>query len=355
MSVEPKLRLDGLRKEFLVPRTGQRVVAVEALSLEVFPGEFLCVVGPSGCGKSTVLNVLAGLMPATAGRVEMDGRPIAGPGAERGMVFQDYALFPWRTVWENVAFGLRYGPRAASLTEAERQRRVRHYVELVGLAGSEQKYPHELSGGMRQRCAVARLLANEPDVLLMDEPLAAVDAQTRIILQEELLRIWGQERPAAERPTVVFITHAIDEAVFLADRVAVMSSQPGRLKAVEKLAQMNAGEVSQLVVKYWGLPPEQGAKVVGDEVLFIRGWMWATEGDAWAVLENSKFMVEGKLIEKALGWAQVKAALAKAAPIMKEAYERSGRRPDAAKFRDKEAKDVRGLPVWEMDKWRDRT
>ncbi len=265
LTMEPRLRLDGLRKEFVVPRTGQRVVAVEEFTLDVFPGEFLCVVGPSGCGKSTVLNVLAGLTPPTAGRVEMDGRPIAGPGAERGMVFQDYALFPWRTVWENVAFGLRYGPRAASLGEAERQRRVRHYVDLVGLTGSEQKYPLELSGGMRQRCAVARLLANEPEVLLMDEPLAAVDAQTRIILQEELLRIWGQERPAGERKTVVFITHAIDEAVFLADRVAVMSSHPGRLKKLLTIdlprprthAQRRALEFQALADEIWHLIREE--------------------------------------------------------------------------------------------------
>ncbi len=165
----------------------------------------------------------------TGGRVEMDGRPIEGPAAERGMVFQDYALFPWKTVFENVEFGLRYGPRRRSIGAGERRERVRHYIDLVDLQGSAEKYPHELSGGMRQRCAIARLLANEPEVLLMDEPFAALDAQTRIILQEELLRIWGEVRPQAERKTVVFITHSIDEAVFLADRVVVMSSHPGRI------------------------------------------------------------------------------------------------------------------------------
>jgi NitT/TauT family transport system ATP-binding protein len=145
------------------------------------------------------------------------------------MVFQDYALFPWKTVRENVEFGLRYGPHGKGVSRQERERRVARFIELVGLNGSETKYPHELSGGMRQRCAIARLIANEPEVLLMDEPFAALDAQTRIILQEELLRIWGQERPQAERRTVVFITHAIDEAVFLSDRVVVMSAHPGRI------------------------------------------------------------------------------------------------------------------------------
>jgi NitT/TauT family transport system ATP-binding protein len=147
-------------------------------------------------------------------------------------MFQDYALFPWHTVRGNVEFGLRHGPAGDGMDTAARERRVRSYIELVGLTGSEAKYPHQLSGGMRQRVALARLMANEPEVLLMDEPLAALDAQTRIILQDELLRIWGQDRPATERRTVVFITHAIDEAVFLADRVAVMTSHPGRLKAV---------------------------------------------------------------------------------------------------------------------------
>ena len=149
-------------------------------------------------------------------------------------MFQDYALFPWQTVWGNVEFGLRYGPAGNGSRRRRAQRaRPRRTIDLVGLNGSENKYPHQLSGGMRQRVALARLIANEPDVLLMDEPLAALDAQTRIILQEELLRIWGQDQPQAEsRRTVVFITHAIDEAVFLADRVAVMTTHPGRLKAI---------------------------------------------------------------------------------------------------------------------------
>ena len=231
MSGPVKLRLENIGKRFEVAGAAQ-TIAVQDFTLDVAQGEFLVVVGPSGCGKTTVLNMLAGLELPTSGTVSLNGRQITGPGPERGVMFQDYALFPWHTVWGNVEFGLRHGPAGDGLDAAARERRVRSHIDLVGLSGSESKYPHQLSGGMRQRVALARLRANEPAVLLMDEPLAALDAQTRIILQEELLRIWGQDRPAAERRTVVFITHAIDEAVFLADRVAVMTTHPGRLKAL---------------------------------------------------------------------------------------------------------------------------
>jgi NitT/TauT family transport system ATP-binding protein len=226
----PKLRLEKVGKVF--GASAGPVVAVESLSLEVRAGEFLAIVGPSGCGKTTVLNMLAGLERPTAGTMTLDGRVIDGPGAERGVMFQDYALFPWKTVRGNIEFGLVYGPAGRNLSREDREDRVSRMIELVGLNGSETKYPHQLSGGMRQRVALARLMANEPDILLMDEPLAALDAQTRIILQDELLRIWGQDKPPAERRTVVFITHAIDEAVFLADRVVVLSSHPGRLKRI---------------------------------------------------------------------------------------------------------------------------
>jgi NitT/TauT family transport system ATP-binding protein len=231
MTEPAKIRLEHVTKSFDVAGAPP-TVAVQDFTLDVARGEFLVVVGPSGCGKTTVLNILAGLDLPGAGSVALDGRPIANPGPERGMMFQDYALFPWLTVRGNVEFGLLHGAAGLGLDAAARERRVRDCIELVGLAGSETKYPHQLSGGMRQRVALARLMAIEPEVLLMDEPLAALDAQTRIILQEELLRIWGQDRPASDRRTVVFITHAIDEAVFLADRVAVMTTHPGRLKAM---------------------------------------------------------------------------------------------------------------------------
>jgi len=226
-----RLRIEQAGKRFPAAQ-GKETIAVEDVSLDIAQGEFLVIVGPSGCGKTTVLTMLAGLQLATSGKVLFDGEPITGPGPERGVMFQDYALFPWCTVWDNVGFGLKHGPAGNGMTSAQRDERVRHYIELVGLTGSERKYPHQLSGGMRQRVALARLMANEPAVLLMDEPLAALDAQTRIILQDELVRIWGQDRPRSERRTIVFITHAIDEAVFLADRIVVMTTQPGRVKAV---------------------------------------------------------------------------------------------------------------------------
>ena len=229
--VAARLTLDRVGKRF-AGTGGVATTAVQDFTLDIAQGEFLVIVGPSGCGKTTVLNLLAGLDQPTEGTVAIDGRVIAGPGPDRGVMFQDYALFPWHTVQGNVEFGLRYGPAGDGLDRAGREARVRSTLELVGLAGAAAKYPHQLSGGMRQRVALARLIANEPQVLLMDEPLAALDAQTRLILQDELLRIWGQDRPPAARRTAVFITHAIDEAVFLADRIAVMTSHPGRLKAV---------------------------------------------------------------------------------------------------------------------------
>ncbi|MGN6467448.1 MAG: ABC transporter ATP-binding protein [Rhizobiaceae bacterium] len=259
-SKEPKLRLRGVRKEFVLPRTGETTVALEAIDLDVKPGEFLCIVGPSGCGKTTILNMIAGLTNPTSGTITLDGKAIDGPGAERGVVFQDYALFPWKTVWENVEFGPRYR-KGSNLTRQQRDERVRDLIELVALKGSENKYPRELSGGMRQRCAFARALANEPEVLLMDEPFAALDAQTRVILQEELLRIWGETGEAGKRRTVVFITHGIDEAVFLADRVVVLSSHPGRINEFKEVdlprprkPEVRAtGEFQALVEEIWQL------------------------------------------------------------------------------------------------------
>ncbi|MBV8912688.1 MAG: ABC transporter ATP-binding protein, partial [Acetobacteraceae bacterium] len=212
-----KLRLSDVAKEFVAPRTGKRTLAVTGVNLEIQAGEFICVVGPSGCGKSTVMNMVAGLDLPSTGTIEIDGRPVTGPGADRGVMFQDYALFPWLTVQENIGFGLRNGTPGNGMSRQQVEARVREHIELVRLTGSEAKYPHQLSGGMRQRVALARLLANGPDVLLLDEPLGALDAQTRLILQAELLRIWGETRPQAQRKTAIFITHDIEEAVFLAD------------------------------------------------------------------------------------------------------------------------------------------
>ena len=269
-----KLRLEGVTKSFVAPRTGQQTLAVTDVNLEVEAGEFICIVGPSGCGKSTVLNLIAGLDHPTSGRIEKDGQVISAPGADRGVMFQDYALMPWQTVHDNVGFGLRHGTPGRHMSPAEREERIRHFVDLVGLKGAERKYPHQLSGGMRQRVALARLLANGPDVLLMDEPLGALDAQTRLILQIELLRIWGETAPRAQRKTAIFITHDIEEAVFLADRVVVMSSHPGRLRAVLDVdlprprgesARVNPRFV-ELTERIWGLIRDEAYRAIGGDV-----------------------------------------------------------------------------------------
>lgn len=222
--------LDDVSKTFWVERTRETVNAVESCTLDVSRGEFFTVVGPSGCGKTTILGMIAGFEAPSSGRITMHGETIHTTSAERGMLFQEYALLPWKTASGNVEFGLKYGPKKYS--RAERAEIVQRHIDLVRLTGSESKYPHELSGGMRQRCALARLLAYDPEVLLMDEPLAALDAQTRRVLQEELLRIWGQQREKGDRKTIIYVTHSIEEAVFLSDRVGVMSTSPGRLKEI---------------------------------------------------------------------------------------------------------------------------
>jgi NitT/TauT family transport system ATP-binding protein len=209
-----RLVLRDLSKTYFDPYAGAHVTAVQEVSLEVQQGEFVSIVGPSGCGKTTLLNMIAGFIPASGGEILLDGRAVDGPGPERGVVFQSFALFPWKTVLDNVAFG----PKIRGLSKAERERIAREYLALAGLAHAADRYPNELSGGMQQRVGVVRALANNPDVLLMDEPFASVDAQTRMTLQEELTRIW-QER----RPTIIFITHDVGEAVFLANRVVVLS------------------------------------------------------------------------------------------------------------------------------------
>jgi NitT/TauT family transport system ATP-binding protein len=198
-------------------------VALDGLDLHVDDGELLTLVGPSGCGKSTVLDLIAGLARPAAGSVQLDGKEITGPGLDRGVVFQQYTLLPWRSAASNIEFAL----ESAGVKRAERRARARHYLDLVGLTDFAGRYPHELSGGMKQRVAIARSLAHEPEVLLMDEPYGALDAQTRERLQEELVQLWRRTGT-----TIVFITHDIEEAVFLGRRVAVMSARPGRIREI---------------------------------------------------------------------------------------------------------------------------
>lgn len=201
---------------------GRGVVAVDKASLDIQPGEFVCLLGPSGCGKSTLMNTVAGFVKPTSGTVTVDDTRIKKPGLDRGMVFQQHSLFPWKTVCDNVAFG----PLMANKGKDKARSIARTFIEMVGLSSYENNYPGMLSGGMKQRVGIARALANYPKVLLMDEPFGALDAQTRSMMQENLLQIWGEFGI-----TVVFVTHDIDEAVFLADRVVVMSASPGRLIA----------------------------------------------------------------------------------------------------------------------------
>lgn len=199
------------------------VVALNDVSLSIADDEFVCLLGRSGCGKTTLLNMLAGFEKPTRGDIVVDGHPILGPGPDRTMVFQDYALFPWRTVAENIAYGL----RRKGMDAAERKKIVDHYLQLTELSAFRERYPRELSGGMRQRVALARALAVSPKLLLMDEPFAALDSFTREKLQTELIRIWQ-----AERKAVVFVTHSIDEAITLADRIVIMSPRPGRISKI---------------------------------------------------------------------------------------------------------------------------
>ncbi|OCS49947.1 ABC transporter ATP-binding protein [Ralstonia pickettii] len=221
-----KIVARGVRMDYSVRNdAGQRedVAVLRDFDLDIRDGEFLSVLGPSGCGKSTFLSILAGLTDRTGGSIRIDGQPLAGINPQQGVVFQGYALFPWRTVLENIEVGL----EIRGVPKAERRRIAQEHLELVGLTGAGARYPHEISGGMKQRVAIARSLAYKPDVLLMDEPFAALDAQTREILQGELLRIWEQYRK-----TIVFITHSLDEAIFLSDRIAVMTRRPGTVKQI---------------------------------------------------------------------------------------------------------------------------
>jgi NitT/TauT family transport system ATP-binding protein len=219
-----KLEIEHLSKRYRMEREGREVVALSDVSLSVEDGEFMAIVGPSGCGKTSLLNIAAGLLPYDEGSVSIDGKKVNGPGVDRSVVFQHSSLLPWRTIAGNVRYGMEMQKR---FDQATMQERTNHFIKLVGLSGFERHFPSELSGGMQQRVNLARALASDPMVLLMDEPFAALDAQTREFMQAELLKIW-----AKARKTVLFITHQINEAVYLADRVAVMSARPGKVKEV---------------------------------------------------------------------------------------------------------------------------
>jgi NitT/TauT family transport system ATP-binding protein len=270
------IQIQNVGKTFDVKSPARRgdaatFVALENINLEVKAGEFFVIVGPSGCGKSTLLDLLGGLTRPTSGRILIGGEPVRGPALDRGVVFQQYALFPWRTAQKNVEFGL----EAKGVAARERAEIARRFLAMVGLAEFGERYPHELSGGMKQRVAIARSLAYDPDVLLMDEPFAALDAQTRENLQGELIRIWEESGK-----TIVFITHGIDEAVYLGQRVAVMTSRPGRIKQVVDIPLQSrlreddlraAPEFARLRHEIWSLLRDELRQAEVSE----RGWLSA--------------------------------------------------------------------------------
>ena len=279
-----KIRFEQVRKEFAVRGENggpvRRFTALDDITLDVKPGEFLALVGPSGCGKSTLLDLLGGLEVPTSGRILLDGRPILGPARDRGIVFQQYALFPWRTALQNVEFGL----DIAGLKSKARREKALHYLDLVGLSAFAHRYPHELSGGMKQRVAIARSLAYDPEVLLMDEPFAALDAQTRETLQGELLRIWQRTGK-----TIVFITHGIDEAVVLGQRVAVMTSRPGRIKQVVEVPEALRSEAEDVrSLPAFGAVRHEVWTLLRDEVLKAQQGQLTGEADLFRAESAAK-------------------------------------------------------------------
>lgn len=263
------ISIENVRKEYKVA-DGRNVNALDGVDLDIAKNEFVCVVGPSGCGKTTLLNIIAGLETFDSGKVTMHGRDIVGPGPERGVIFQQYALFPWMTVRRNIEYGMKFLRRDAGgasaivrdeagkrrYTKEEKAEMADHYIRMVNLTGFEDSFPKALSGGMKQRVAIARGYAQNPEVLLMDEPFGALDAQTRAQLQEDLLQTWEKEKK-----TVLFITHDVDEAVLLATRVVIMSARPGRIK-----------EIVDITLPY---PRNQATKMDADFVRH-RNYIWDT-------------------------------------------------------------------------------
>src|SRR3569832_1250161 len=257
MSSQPQIAIDNVNHVYRPPR-GRAVLALEDVSLQVQQREFLALLGHSGCGMSTLLYLIGGFLPIEKGTITVNGEPVKAPGPDRGIVFQHFALFPWKTVRDNILYGL----ERQNMPKAERLDRAQHFIELVGLGGFEDSYPSQLSGGMKQRTALARTLAFDPSILLMDEPFGALDAQTRGLLQSELLRIW-QRTPK----TVIFVTHDVQEAVYLADRVAVMSARPGRIKTIveTRFDKKDAGIFKSKafvdkVDELWGLVRDEAIK-----------------------------------------------------------------------------------------------
>ncbi|MCO8249349.1 ABC transporter ATP-binding protein [Comamonas thiooxydans] len=260
-----KIRARDVRMDFAIADERgrkQQIAALQDFNLDIREGEFFTLLGPSGCGKSTFLNVLAGLARKSGGSISIDGQSASGINREQGVVFQGYALFPWRTVLQNIEVGL----EIRKIPKRERRETAEQFLHLVGLAGFGQRYPHELSGGMRQRVAIARSLAYSPSLLLMDEPFAALDAQTREILQSELLRIWEQHKT-----TIVFITHSLDEAIYLSDRIAVMTHRPGRIKSVLDIALPRPRPAEIRHAPAFVQLREQAWDVLRDEVAFASG------------------------------------------------------------------------------------
>jgi NitT/TauT family transport system ATP-binding protein len=229
------LTVENLNKTYV--SQGSQTPALVDINLQIAEGEFICLLGPSGCGKSTLLKIIAGLIPATSGRIAINGKAVSGPGPERAVVFQDYALFPWMTVRDNIEFGL----EARKLPVGDRREISSRLLKVVGLSDFAERFPHQLSGGMKQRVSLARALAVDPSLLLMDEPFGALDAQTRQLLQDELLRIWREYRK-----TVVFVTHSIEEAIYLSDRIAVMTARPGRIKQIVMVPELRPRDMASV-------------------------------------------------------------------------------------------------------------
>jgi NitT/TauT family transport system ATP-binding protein len=257
MSGQAQIVIEGVSHTYRPPR-GRAVLALENAALEVQPREFLALLGPSGCGKSTLLYLVGGFLPNEAGRILVEGKPVVAPGPDRGIVFQHFALFPWKTVRANIHYGL----ERQRMPRVEREKRAQAFIDLVGLSGFEDSYPSQLSGGMKQRTAIARTLAFDPSILLMDEPFGALDAQTRYLMQTELLGIWNRTPK-----TVIFVTHDVQEAVYLAERVAVMSARPGRIKTIvdTRFARrdpslLQTKEYADKVSEIWNLVRDEAIK-----------------------------------------------------------------------------------------------